>query len=133
YVRRHRMYRPFAIFSRMEWPRRRYLHEILGLGAPISGSVISEAGLFIAAAMIIGTIGAVEVAAHQVAMNYASLMFMIPLSLHSATTIHVGHALGRGQVREARLGGWTGVVLCGIFMVCSALVLLICNEWIARL
>ena len=44
------------------------------------------------------TLGTVMVAAHQVAISYASLMFMIPLSLHSATTIHVGHQVGRGDV-----------------------------------
>jgi MATE family multidrug resistance protein len=133
YVRRHRIYRPFALFAHFEWPRAQRLREIVALGAPICGSVISEAGLFVAAALIIGTLGAVQVAAHQIAINYAALMFMIPLSLHSAMTIHVGHSLGRGNAREGRFGGWVGVGLCGVFMMFSALVLVICNDLIAAL
>ena len=46
------------------------------------------------------TLGTAIVAAHQVALSYASLMFMIPLALHSATTIHVGHQVGRGDMRR---------------------------------
>ncbi len=131
YVRRHRIYRPFELFSRFEMPRAARLREILALGAPICGSVISEAGLFVAAALIMGTLGAVQVAAHQIAINYAALMFMIPLSLHSAMTIHVGHALGRGDAAEGRFGGWVGVGLCTVFMMASALVLVAFNNEIA--
>ena len=70
------------------------------------------------------TLGTEIVAAHQVAISYASLMFMIPLSLHSATTIHVGHQVGRGDVRAGRDAGWSGIAMCGLVMALSSLVLL---------
>lgn len=133
YVRRHRVYRPFAIFARFERPDPRRLREILALGLPICGSVLSEGGLFVAAGLIMGTLGATIVAAHQIALNYAAFMFMAPLAFHSATTVHVGHAVGRGDVRAARFAGFVGIALCGALMIVSALVILLANESIARL
>jgi multidrug resistance protein, MATE family len=133
YVRRRRVYRPFGIFARFERPDLRQWREILGLGMPIAGSIMSEGGLFVVAALMIGTLGATSVAAHQIAINYASLMFMIPLSLHSATTIHVGHALGRAQPAAGRVAGYVGIAMCGVFMAASALAILLFGESIAAL
>jgi multidrug resistance protein, MATE family len=133
YVRRRRVYRPFALFARFERPEPRRLREILGLGLPIAGSVMSEGGLFVVAALMMGTLGATVVAAHQIAINYASLMFMVPLSMHSATTIHVGHALGRGLAREGRFAGFAGIALCGLFMTASAVAIVFFGDEIAAL
>jgi MATE family multidrug resistance protein len=131
YVRRRRVYRPFGLFARFDRPDPKQLREILGLGVPIAGSVLSEGGLFVVAALMMGALGATVVAAHQIAINYAALMFMVPLSLHSATTIHVGHALGRGNPAEGRFGGYTGIALCGLFMTASAVAILFFGEEIA--
>lgn len=133
YVRRHRIYHPLGLFSHFDWPRPKVLGEILTLGLPIGGAVLSEGALFVAAAFIMGTMGATVVAAHQIALNYAALMFMIPLSLHSATTIHVGHALGRGDFAGGRFAGFAGIAMCGGFMACSALVILFLGPQIAAL
>ena len=133
YVRRHRVYRPFRLFARFEGPDPTRLREMLGLGLPICGSVMSEGALFVAAGLIMGTLGAVTAAAHQIALNYASFMFMVPLALHSATTIHVGHLAGAGDPRAARSAGYTGVVICGALMVVSAIVIVFANRAIASL
>ncbi|NJO13267.1 MAG: hypothetical protein HC872_07180 [Gammaproteobacteria bacterium] len=133
YVHRRRVYRPFAIFARFDWPQRATQAEILALGLPISGAVMSEGGLFVVAALMMGTLGATVVAAHQIAINFASLMFMVPLSLHSATTIHVGHALGRGLIAQGRFAGFVGIALCGAFMTASALSILLFGDHIAAL
>lgn len=133
YVRRHRVYRPFALFARFELPNWTTLREILALGLPICGAVVSEGALFVAAAFIMGAMGATVVAAHQIAINYAALMFMIPLSVHSATTIHVGHALGAGRFAAGRFAGFVGIALCGAFMACSALAIVFLGEHIAAL
>ena len=124
YQRRHAVYRRFGLFDRFEAPDRRAIGEILALGIPIAGSVVSEGALFAVAALLMSTLGTVTVAAHQVAISYASLMFMIPLSLHSATTIHVGHQVGRGDVVAGRYAGWSGIAMCGLVMALSSLVIL---------
>lgn len=131
YLWRSPRYARFALWARFEGPRWPVQREILGLGLPIAASVEAEVGLFAGVAVIMATLGATQVAAHQVAINYATLMFMVPLAFHSATTIRVGQALGRGEARRARRAGWTGIGLCGLFMLASAVVLLLFRDRIA--
>jgi MATE family multidrug resistance protein len=131
YQRRHQIYRKFGLFERFDRPDRAALREILALGLPISGSVVSEGALFAVAALLMSTLGTEIVAAHQIAISYASLMFMIPLSLHSATTIHVGHQVGRGDIVAGRNAGWSGIVMCGLIMALSSLVVLAARDGIA--
>ncbi|MEI2421447.1 MATE family efflux transporter, partial [Arthrospira platensis SPKY2] len=102
YTRRSRRYERFVLWRGFERPRWPLQREILGLGLPIAASVEAEAGLFAAVALIMGKLGATQVAAHQIAINYAATMFMVPLAFHSATTIRVGQALGRGHAAQAR-------------------------------
>lgn len=130
YQRRHAIYRRFGLFERLDPPDRRAIGEILALGIPIAGSVVSEGALFAVAALLMSTLGTITVAAHQVALSYASLMFMIPLSLHSATTIHVGHRVGRGDRAAGRNAGWSGIAMCGLVMAISSLVILAAREHI---
>lgn len=131
YVLRSRHYQRFGLWARFEGPRWPVQREILGLGLPIAASVEAEAGLFAGVALIMATLGATQVAGHQIAINYAATMFMVPLAFHSATTIRVGQALGRGEPDAARRSGWTGIALCGLFMLASALVLFLFRERIA--
>jgi MATE family multidrug resistance protein len=131
YQRRHAIYARFALFERFERPDPASLREILALGLPIAGSVVSEGGLFAIAALLMSTLGTEIVAAHQIAINYGALMFMIPLSLHSATTIHVAHQAGRGDAAAARLAGWAGIAMCGMIMALSSLVILAARHGIA--
>ncbi len=131
YALKSRRYARYALwrgFERPRWPAQR---EILGLGIPIAASVEAEAGLFGGVALMMGTLGAVQVAAHQIAINYAATMFMVPLAFHSATTIRVGQALGRGDPVEARAAGWSGIALCALFMLASAFVLFLFRHRIA--
>lgn len=133
YVWRHRVYRPLALFARFEKPAAAPLKELLGVGAPIAGSIVSEGGLFVAAALLMGTFGATAVAAHQVAINYATFMFMVPLAMHSATTIRVGHLLGRHEAADARSAGYVGISICAGVMLASAIGILLLNDAIAAL
>jgi MATE family multidrug resistance protein len=133
YVRRHRRYREFAPLARFERPQSLHLGEILGLGLPIAGSLLAEGGLFSAAGLIMGTLGATVVAAHAIGISCASLIFMLPLSVHSATTIHVGHRAGAGRWQDARRAGWVGIAMCVSFMCCSCVALLLLRQSIAEL
>ncbi len=131
YMRRHRRYARYAPLRHFEAPSRLRLRGILALGLPICGSVLAEGGLFASAGLMLGAFGPTVLAAHAIAINYGALMFMIPLSLHSATTIHVGHLLGRGDVAAGRQAGWVGMGLCVAIMAASALVLLAMRSRIA--
>ncbi len=129
----HGAYAPYGIVRRLDRPDRQRLREILSLGLPIGGSMVAETALFSSAGLMIGTLGAATVAAHQIALNYASFMFMAPVSFHSATTIHVGHALGGRDPVSARRAGFVGIVLCTLLMAASALVLFGYHDTIAGL
>jgi MATE family multidrug resistance protein len=80
-----------------------------------------------------GTLGAVQVGAHQVALNFVSLTFMVPLALHSATMVHVGHLLGARHDAAARRAGFTGIALCTGLMAVSCVGLILWNQAIAGL
>lgn len=83
----------------------------LRLGVPIGLILVAEAGLFVVVAALMGRIGEDTVAAYQVAINIAALLFMIPLSVGLATTVRVGFFVGSGQNTQARVAGQVGMLL----------------------
>ncbi|MFO7303945.1 MAG: MATE family efflux transporter [Gammaproteobacteria bacterium] len=133
HMQRHRVYRAFDFFARIDRPHLPTILELARIGAPIAGSIVAEGGLFVAAALMMGSMGAVTAGAHQVAVNYASFMFMVPLAVSSAMTIHVGHTLGAGDPARARRVGLLGIGLCAGVMCVSALVIVLFNDVIAAL
>lgn len=133
YMATHSTYRDLHIFSRATLPRAPAFREILVLGVPIAIMITAEAGLFNAVSIMMGTLGAAVAAAHQVAINFASTLFMIPLALSSATTVRVGHALGSGNAAAARHNGWLGILLCAGFMTFSAALLLLFRDAVVGL
>ena len=133
YILRSPRYRPLKIFSRLAPIRPQVLREIFVLGFPIAVTITAEAGLFNAVSILVGTRGPLITAAHQIAINFASTMFMIPLAMSSAITIRVGQALGAGDLKAARSSGSTGILLCGFFMLCSAVVLLVFRDAVVSL
>jgi MATE family multidrug resistance protein len=106
-VRRH--YHPVAPFARFEWPHPRMIFALLRLGVPMGMALLMEAGLFVAAALLIGSLGTTIVASHQVAINVASVAFMLPLGIAMATTVRVGRAVGRGDAEGVRYAGFVGI------------------------
>ncbi|ODT64976.1 MAG: MATE family efflux transporter [Pelagibacterium sp. SCN 63-23] len=125
YVVRHRRYKRFNILIRFwkpDWPRFR---EIFRIGTPIGLTVLAEVGLFTAATMLMGLLGTDEVAAHAIALQCASLAFMVPLGLGVAATVRVGIAYGRRDREGIRKAGWTSFALGTGFMMVSALCFLL--------
>lgn len=104
-------YRSFKLFSRFDWPQREQISELIRVGFPIGGMVAVEGSLFVTAALLIGRLGQIPVAAHQIAINFASLAFMIPLGLGGAISVRVGNALGRDDPVSARYQGFLGLGL----------------------
>ncbi|MEE4638011.1 MAG: MATE family efflux transporter [Wenzhouxiangella sp.] len=126
-------YRPFDVFGRFSAPNLREIRALLKVGLPIGFMVLMEGGLFAASALLVGILGALPVAAHQVAMNYTGLVFMVPLGLAGAITVRVGNAIGRGDPAAARRAGLVGIGIALVFAVCSASVILLFPEAIVRL
>jgi MATE family multidrug resistance protein len=96
---------------------------ILRLGLPIGGIRGIEAGVFMAAGILMGLLGAAALAAHQLVLNCASITFMVPLGLGQAATVRVAHELGAGRSFAARRAGFVALALGIAFMAAAAVVL----------
>lgn len=105
----------YVRFWRPDWQAFR---EVLRLGWPISTTIIAEVGLFAAASIMIGWIGTTELAAHGIALQLASIAFMVPLGFAQAGTVRVGLALGRGAWADVGRAGHTALGLS--ILVCLA-------------
>lgn len=115
-VTRHRHFRRYHVFGRWwraDWARFR---EFWRIGFPIAGTLSLEVGVFNAAVFLMGLLGTASLAAHQIAIQIASLTFMVPMGLAQAATVRVGHAAGRGDVGGIGLAGWTSFWLATGFM-----------------
>lgn len=105
--------------------------QLFRLGLPIGFSLLVEASIFALIALFLSPLGALAVASHQITLNYSSLIFMIPLSISSAITIRVGHALGQQRPDRARLVSRAGLVLNSSIALFTATLTLVFAETIA--
>lgn len=119
-IRRVGAYTPTRFFDLAHQRGAQGATQILRLGLPIGASLLVESSIFALIALFLAPLGAVAVAAHQITLNYSSLIFMIPLSLSSAMTIRVGHAVGRGRLDRARLVSHTGLTLTSLIALVTA-------------
>jgi MATE family multidrug resistance protein len=123
----------YALYGRFTRPSTLEIGALLKLGLPIGIMVFLEGGMFVGSALLIGSLGALEVAAHQVAMNYAGLMFMVPVGLAGAITVRVGNAMGRDDPEGARRAGLVGIAIAATFALVSAAFMLAVPAWIVGL
>lgn len=133
YILCHRNYRGLRLLERFEWPHWARIGALLHIGLPMAVTLLAEAGLFVATALLIGTMGEDVVASHQVAINVASVFFMIPLGLAMAITVRVGNAVGRDDARGVRYAGFCGIGLALVSQLLSASLMLGAPHAIAAL
>ncbi|RJS94081.1 MATE family efflux transporter [Salinisphaera sp. Q1T1-3] len=111
YSRRARAYGLARIGRPFSAPSARMIGEQLRIGLPIGVSIFAEVSLFTAITLLLARYGEVVVSAHTVALNFSSVLFMIPLSLGLALTVRVGQARGRGKYRHARFVAYNGLAV----------------------
>lgn len=133
YVVCSRHYRDLALFAHFERPDLRAIAGLLHIGIPMGVTLFMEASLFIGVALAIGTLGTDVVAGHQIAINVASIAFMLPLGIALATTVRVGHAVGARDADRVRDAGAVGLMLTLATQVLSAGAMLLFPHAIARL
>jgi MATE family multidrug resistance protein len=133
YVLKHRNYHALNLthgFRRPHWaPIARLLH----IGVPMAVTLLMEAGLFVAVALFIGRLGETVTASHQIALNVASLAFMIPLGLSMAITVRVGNAAGRADEAGVRYAGFCGIALVIVVQLLAITLMLGMPRFIAGL
>lgn len=126
-------YRPYAIFQGFRRVQGSILKELTRIGFPIGMSMWMEVTMFSVVALLIGTMGTVEVAAHQIALNVASVTFMIAFGVSSGITVRVGQVYGQSGLRDARYSGWVGISIAAAYMVVMALAMVVLPQQIIGL
>lgn len=108
------------------------IRELLRLGLPAALQLLMEVSAFATATFLIGKLGAVPLAGHQIALNVASFTYMVPLGIGSAAAIRVGHAVGARDIHGAARAGWMALLFGASFMSCAGLTLFLFSRSIAR-
>jgi MATE family multidrug resistance protein len=121
YIVRIRELHDYELFVRFWRPDFHVLWEVFRLGLPISLTILAEVSLFTVASLLMGWIGTVELAAHGIALQWASVAFMIPLGLAQAATVRVGVAAGAGDHLGVIRASWVVVVVSAGFSIVGGL------------
>ena len=131
WMRRSPAYASTWPFTHWEPPQRAEIGRLLHLGLPIGVTYFAECSAFSLIALLVAKFGSTQVAAHQIALNFSSLTFMVPLSIGLAVLTRVGQALGAGDAVAARYRSWVGVAAAVGFSMVSALIMALLNQQIA--
>ncbi len=130
YVAFQEPYRSYGVLRKLRTPDFSYFRELLRVGLPIGGSIGLEVTLFSATAFLIGTYGAIPIAAHQIAIQCAAIAYMVPLGIGLATSVRVGQNVGAKDFYAAKISGYAGMTLALIFMSCTALLFFLAPNFI---
>lgn len=132
WIRRAPAYRATYPFTHWEGPHWPEIASMLRLGVPIGISYFAEVSAFGAVSLLVARYGVIPISAHQIALNFTSLVFMVPLSFGIALITRVGQAMGEGEPARARFISWVGVWMSLAFGVVSAIFIVLFRYQIAR-
>jgi MATE family multidrug resistance protein len=120
-----RKYRVLGNFWRPDW---HLLRQLFVIGVPITGAMLLEWGLFSSAALLVGWIGTTELAAHQIALQIVTLLFMVPFGISIAATVRVGQAVGRRDAAATRRAGFSAMMLGAAFIAAATLLVIVLRD-----
>jgi MATE family multidrug resistance protein len=98
----------------LDWAR---VRKLVGLGAPVGAQIFVEIAIFATVTALIGVMGPVQLAGHEIALNCVSFTFMVPFAISAAASVRVGQSVGRGDAAGAAAAGWTAIGLGAGFML----------------
>jgi multidrug resistance protein, MATE family len=107
--------------------------EILLMGIPIGFSIFFETSIFSAVTLFMSEFDTITIASHQIAMNFSSLLYMIPLSISMTLTILVGFEVGAKRYNDAKQYSWLGVTVAVIMAIFSGLIILLLRTDVAAI
>lgn len=126
-------YAQYEIFKNLRLPEKKYISELFKIGIPIGISMCMEVTMFAVVTLLMGSLGTYAVAGHQIAINFASITFMIAFGLSAAITVRVGQVMGKSGALEARFSGYIGVMLAAAFMFLTALLMFLFPGFVSGL
>ncbi|MBV7316872.1 MATE family efflux transporter [Shewanella sp. NIFS-20-20] len=133
YMHWHRRFADIAIFKQFSKPNLASMWSMTKLGMPVAMSMFFEVSLFAIIALLLAPLGSIVVAGHQIALNFSSIVFMLPLSIGIAVSIRVGYYLGRDQLDIAAKVTKIGLMLSFGLAVFTAIATVIFRYDIAEL
>lgn len=119
---RYERKRGHPLFRHWAGPHLDQIRQLIRLGAPAAGQIVLEVGAWNLATLSAGWLTPVALATHQIALNYASMSYMVPLGVSAAAAVSVGHAIGAGDAARARRAGWLALGIGVSFMLFAALI-----------
>ncbi len=130
YVALSKHYKKTKPFTEFSPPSASTTKEVFKLGFPIGLGIFIELSMFSGAAIILGTLGETIVASHSIAINIASLFFMVPLSIGLAAATRVGNLIGENNPRQAKVASYSTIYMCMLTALLNSIVILIFREFI---
>jgi MATE family multidrug resistance protein len=122
---RYERKRGHPLFQHWAGPQLDRIRSLTRLGLPAAGQIVLEVGAWNVATLSAGWLTPIALATHQIALNYASVTYMVPLGISAAAAVSVGHAVGAGDKARARRAGWLSLLLGTGFMFLAGLAFLI--------
>lgn len=123
YISKH--YKKTELFSGYSSPSAETAKEVFKLGFPIGFGIFIELSMFSGAAIILGILGETVVASHSIAINIASLFFMVPLSIGLASATRVGNLIGEQNPRQAKVASYTTIYMCILGALINSLIIIV--------
>jgi len=127
---RMKRFDPTLNYRKIDFPTMRRL---LAIGIPAGFQYFFEVSAFTASSVMIGWMGTVALAAHQIAINLSSISFMVAMGISSAATIRISNAVGRKDIQGTRTAGFSAVILCAVFMASAGLIFILFRSFLPGL
>jgi MATE family multidrug resistance protein len=125
--------KPFPLFAKFNRPDLKHIKDIFVLGLPVAVAIFFEVTIFAAIAILVAPLGALVVASHQIALNFSSMIFMLPMSIANAVSIRVGFNLGKKDNHGAKVASYSGLATGFVLSIFTAALTLWFKEDIANL
>jgi MATE family multidrug resistance protein len=132
YARRNALLKSLTLWQKPRWQIAEFVH-LLKLGIPISLTLLAEVTLFAAVALLIAPLGTLQVAAHQIAINFSSLVFMLPLSVGMATAIRIGRLDGKRDTHGCRATYYAAVLLTSLLAIMTAVMTVMGSQQLVKI
>lgn len=130
---KHRWFRSLQIFSHIEKINTAVFKTVLAIGLPIGMALFAEGGFFSIVTMLASRLSPEVVAAHQISLNFITVLFMFPLGISMAITVRVGNALGRKSPIDTRRAGMIGIALIFVMQIFLACFMFAFPEFVVKI
>jgi len=132
-IQRIKPFKSYQVFSNLYPVSWMAWKEQLKIGIPIGIAIFCETSIFALVTLLMSEFSTITIAAYQIAINFASLLYMIPLSISMALTIAIGFEVGGKRFTDARQYSYIGITIALFMALICAVILFIFNEQVARI